>query len=908
MALVARPRLARRLEEGLRGKLTLVSAPAGSGKTTLLVEWAQQTELPVAWLSLGEEENDSARFLAYLAAALEGVKPGIEALAAPLLHLPRAVPLEPALPVLLNAVTSTSSDFALVLDDYHAITSEAVHSKVTFLLENLPPQMRVIIATRSDPPFNLAQLRAYGQLTEVRAEELAFTPEEVALFLGEVMRLELTPEETAALGARTEGWVAGLQLAGLSLQGRADAASFIEGFGGGHRHIFDYLSEEVLHRQPAEVQEFLLWTSVLDRLCAPLCEAVTKDEGQRTKDEGRWTEDDLSFRSSSLVFGPSSSDSAATLLSLERGNLFLAALDEERKWYSYHPLFGEFLRAEFERRQPEGPGEAHKRAARWYAGKGLAAEAVGHALAGRDYGFAAELVEQAAWGRLTYGEVDTVLRWVEALPDEVVRDRPRLLLAHAWALTYANRFEEAEGRLAETGRALAVGAIDKGERRDMEGEVAAISARLAANDRDLPRIREWSRLALELLPRERLDLRGQVALNLGLSYLDQGELDEAERYLSEAESAGRAAGNVRLSLFGMRYLAAVETARGQLHKAAKICLLALRMAYEHRDKRTNRPVPAGGVANMGMARLHYEWNDLEKAREDAEEGIALAKEGGEKKVLIDGYIVLAKVLHAMGETGRALETVEKAVEIVGADWGHRARLWLAQGKVAAAARWVGESGLGVDDTLIYDNEIEHLTLCRVLIAQGKYDQALYLLGRLLEAAEEGKRTRSVIEVLTLRAVAHQGTGERGQALADLDRALSLAAPEGFVRLFVEEAAPVLGLLRSYQRSATSSQREYARRLVGEFGSPGSRVQSPQSGLARVDSALWTRDPGLVELLSEREAQVLRLMSAGLSNAEIARELVIGVGTVKTHANNIYGKLGVRGRVQAVARAREVGLV
>ncbi|HVG00630.1 MAG TPA: LuxR C-terminal-related transcriptional regulator, partial [Chloroflexia bacterium] len=897
-ALVSRPALTRRLEAGLAGKLTLVSAPAGSGKTTLLVEWAGHTELPVAWLSLDPADNDYARFLAYLVAALQGIRPEIGETTLPLLRAPQVVPTDPVMTVLANSIASVPHDFILVLDDYHHVQSEAVHEAVAFLLGHAPPQMHLVIATRTDPPLPIAQLRAHAQLTELRAPDLGFTHDETARFLRDVMQLPASAEEVAALEARTEGWIAGLQLAALSSQGREGGLGAVSTFTGGHRHLLDYLAAEVLAQQTPDVRDFLLRTSILETLIAPLCEAVLDDRRQTMDDTPG------SVVPSSIVHRLSSAQ--ATLEQIERANLFLVALDERQEWYRYHALFGEFLRSYLQRTMPGEVAGLHLRAARWLHEHGFVPEAIAHALAAREYDFAASLVDQHARTMLTHGENTTLISWLDALPEELLLARPRLCIYHAWAATYTGQCGVAEDRVNAAERAAANRASDV-EPRSIRGEIAAIRARLAANNSDLDGVLALSREALEHLPAERLDLRGHVALNLGLTYMDFGEMEQTAHYLAQAHEIGRASGNLRLAIFGLRYLGVARMVQGRLHEAARLYRQALQVAAEGQDG-TRPALPAAGVAYAGLGRLLYEWNYLDEAREHALRGIELGKRGGERKILLEGYTVLGKTLNALGDPQGALEAMDRMVEIAGADWGHRTRLWLAQGRVAEAARWLHEKGITRDSPLHYDLELEHLTAARVMVAQGNADHALYLLDRLLASAEAQGRVRSVIEALTVRVAALHSQGRADGARQSLERALALAAPERFVRTFADEAGPIADLLAAIysdrpprRRSVIHIPEDYLSTLLSALG----RIPGEAPGHARYPRAPQAMLP---EPLTPREMAVLRLMSNGMSNGQIAEELVIGVGTVKTHALGIFGKLDARNRTQAVARARELGLL
>ncbi|HYP20683.1 MAG TPA: LuxR C-terminal-related transcriptional regulator, partial [Chloroflexia bacterium] len=500
----------------------------------------------------------------------------------------------------------------------------------------------------------------------------------------------------------------------------------------------------------------------------------------------------------------------------------------------------------------------------------------------------------------------TLIGWLDALPEELLLARPRLCIYHAWAATYTGQCDVAEDRVNDAERAAANRASDVGP-QSTRGEIAAIRARLAADNSDLDRVLALSTEAMEHLPAERLDLRGHVALNLGLTYMDFGEMEQTAHYLAQAHEIGRASGNLRLAIFGLRYLGVARMVQGRLHEAARLYRQALQVAAEGQDG-TRPALPAAGVAYAGLGRLLYEWNYLDEAREHALRGLELGKRGGERKILLEGYTVLGKTLNALGDPQGALEAMDRMVEIAGADWGHRTRLWLAQGRVADAARWLHEKGITRDAPLHYDLELEHLSAARVMVAQGHADDALYLLDRLLTSAEAQGRGRSVIETLTVRAAALHSQGRADAARQSLERALALAAPERFVRTFADEGGPIADLLE-----AVYSDRQPRRRSVTHI--PEDYLSTLLSALGRIpgEAPGHTRYPGapqdlLLEPLTPREMAVLRLMSNGMSNAQIAEELVIGVGTVKTHALGIYGKLDARNRTQAVARARKLGLL
>jgi LuxR family transcriptional regulator, maltose regulon positive regulatory protein len=885
--LVPRPRLSERLEEGMRRKLTLISAPAGFGKTTLLSEWRMMhsgDEYPVSWISLDEGDSDLARFLSYFVAALQTISEGIGEAALASLRSPQPPPIESVLTALINEVAAIPNDFALVLDDYHLIEAEPIHSAIAFLLEHLPPRMHLVIASRTEPPLPLSRLRARNQLTELRATDLRFTTGETAAFLEGLMGLELSAEDIEALERRTEGWIVGLQLAALSMQSREDTSGFIEAFTGTNRYVLDYLADEVLQMQPEQVQTFLLQTSILDRLTGPLCDAVI---GQ--------------------------SNGQAMLEGLEHANLFLVPLDQERRWYRYHHLFSDFLRSRLRRIQPKRVPELHRRAAGWYEEHGAITEAVGHALAAEDFERAARLVEQTRAAMITRDELNTLLGWLKALPDELVRSRPPLCLAYAWVLVLTGQVDAVEARLRDAEFALDAGSAEPEERDRVLGETAAARAEVARMRGDMPRAIELSHQALEILPEDTLLLRSVVALNLGSAYWISGDTTAASQASSEATVLSQAAGNIYVTLVALRGLALVKAAQGRLREAAELYRRALRLGPE----RGYELLPVMGYVYVGLGELLREWNDLEAASHFLTEGIELCKQGGLVVPLPDGYISLSRVKQAREDTAGAFATVQEAEQLmrrhnisllVAKLAAHRARLSLAQGDVEAIARWAGESDLGVDDELSFQREFEHTTLARVLIAQDKTGEAQQLLERLLAAAGADERVGSLIEILALRALALQAASDMGGAVNALARALSLAEPEGYVRVFADEGAPMAALLPKVleaqkEGGLAPTSPNISRKYVGKLlAAIKARTASP-TGMSLSATA-----GSLVEALSERELEVLRLVALGASNREIARKLFISLSTVKTHINNIYRKLEVRTRTQAVARARELKLL
>jgi LuxR family maltose regulon positive regulatory protein len=877
--LVARPRLREALAVGEGPRLTLVSAPAGFGKTTLLSELAEAHatgDRAVVWVSLDETDNDPARFLTYLVGSLRTVEEGVgEGLLASL-RSPQPPPVEAVVGALINELADLPQEITIVLDDYHLIDSLPIHEAVSFLIEHVPDNVRFVIASRTDPPLPLARLRARDQMTEIGAAELRFTTEEATAFLGDAMGLTLSAADVAALEEVTEGWVAALQLAALSMRDREDVSGFVEAFSGSNRHVLDYLAEEVLERQPEDVREFLLRTSVLERMSAPLCDVLT----------GR-------------------SDRQEMLERLERENLFVVALDDERRWYRYHHLFADFLRARLGRERPGLVGELHRRASGWYEDNGYLAEAIGHALSAPDHERAARLIEQGikeAWSR---GEGPTVLRWLVALPTEAKRRRPRLITEHALALVLTGRPNDAEPLLQEAERAASEATIGK-ERRYLLGMASAVRSWRARLRGDAPESVELARRALSLLPDEEAPHRNFAAVCLGDALRTIGDLSAASEAFAEAAEIGRAASYVDGTLTGMVLHARVQAERGCLRKAEEAFRRALRLLTEEGFEL----LPAAGVVHIGMGVLLYERNDLDGAERELNRGMQLAERAREVSSLVWAYITFSQVKRARGDEERALEMAHEAEKVArasGADLqiaiagGWMTRLRLARGDLEEAAAFEQERTANADDAADAARVVDQVTSARLLHARGRHREALRLLEELGESAEAAGRAGDLIEVLALQALARWARNEKERAVSTLMRARALAEPEGYVRTFVDEGPPMVDLLSATLEACQRGRLDATGRV------PVSYLAKLLAAVAQDASASAT-DTRLSEPLSERELEVLALISAGESNREIAGKLFVSVGTVKTHINNLYRKLGARSRTQAVARAREMNLL
>src|SRR5215472_6375506 len=892
--LVPRPRLVAGLAQGIGRGVTVVCGPAGCGKSTLLGDWARRCRRPVAWLSLDAGDTAPARFWRYVAAALEGVRPGAGGPAGVLLGDRRRPRWEAVAAAVINqlAVVPDAGAVVLVLDDYHLIEAPTVHDSVAFLAERLPPGLRLVLASRTDPPLPLARLRARGQLAELRGSDLRFTPGETAAFLREATGLDLPAASVAALQDLTEGWAAGVQLAALSLAGHADPARVVATFSGSHRYVLDYLTEEVLARQPSEVVGFLLETSVLHRLSGELCDAVT----------GR-------------------ADSQALLEALERASLFVVPLDEERGWWRYHHLFAGLLRARLERARPHRLPGLHRAAAAWHERHGLADDAIRHALAAGEVGWAARLIERHFDAVFRRAEEATLARWLSALPAGVVRSRARLCLAQAVTAAVGGQLEAAEPLLAGAERALAAGdePCEPSVGRalsvlaNVPAAIAVLRADLARMRGDAARAVACDQLALEHLGGEDWLLRSQVACNLSAADWLRGRLGHAERGLAEVVAERRAAGEGYLAIRVAYELGRVQRAQGRLGAALRTYERALGIASE-----AGRAPPPAGIAHVGLAEVLYERGELAAAHDHATEGVALCRQLACAAPLAIGLAVLARIRQAHGDPAGALDAIGRAervqpspqvVSLLNPVPVGRARLLLAAGQVAEAARWASRRGLGADDQPSYPREGEYLVLARVLLAELTPGRALALLERLhAQAAAEG-RTGSIIEIRALQALARQAAGDQTGALAALTEGLALAWGEGYMRVFVDEGAPMarlLGRLSAAQRTGEAAlpatvPPRYLGRLARAF-EPGRARTAPRTtrGTAAV--------AGLVEALSCRELQVLGLLAAGRSNQQIADELVVVLDTVKKHVGHILGKLSAANRTQAVARARALGLL
>jgi LuxR family maltose regulon positive regulatory protein len=989
---VPRPRLIERLNASLAHALTLISAPAGYGKSTLVSTWAQGLKQPIAWLSLDEADNDPARFMRYLVAALQQIDPAIGRDVQGALDASPAPQTEAVIDALVNDLNALPADFVLVLDDFHTLDNADVHEAVRSLVAHQPPQMHLLIATREDPPLPLARLRAREQLVELRAHDLRFTPDEASAFLKDVMGLALDDHHVRELDARIEGWVAGLQLAALSMQKRENPAELIAGLSGSHHFILSYLMEEVLGRLPADTRTFLLETSVLDRMTGTLCDAVTGRTG-----------------------------SDVTLEELYASNVFVNALDDDHHWYRYHHLFADLLRNQLNRTQPNRAPALHQRASEWYEEQGEAAEAIEHALSAVDYGRTVRLLETHARGIVLQGYPQAVENWLHRLPAEWRVAGPRANLAFAWSLILRGQLDEIEPYLRSAERAgplpqplpyevrgasssrllpdkekdaishqpmpdagsgaapphpipeTGMGAVSEEagarEAQAIMAEVKTLRAGLLSIRGDAERACEMAREAVAEAPPDDLYLQGMTHFFLGTTCNYAGKTEQAIEAYREALPLCRASGNTLASMLIVANLVLLFVVRGTLRAADELCLQTIETAEESGAP----PSPALATVYLCHGELLSQWGDGEAAYRLVQRWLDLSKRGGHVAAYAYGSVALSRIQQARGDLAAAEAALSPAIPLLRRDmpaWvmpevtSQQVSLALARGDTAAAWQALALTGVGIDDETSHTREVIHITYLRVMLSggdpspnpspargeeysrapapshavggeygAGELDWALRLAGRVLASAEAAGRMGRVIETLALRALIHRALGDARPARNDLRRALGLAEPEGYVRLFVSEGEAMRSLIVAQRaeldermtvehRAQTIESRRlvaYLDKLLSAFPTPAGGAESSidnQAPYAEQPSSMpqspienpKSRIQNLVEPLTEREMEVLRLIAGGLTYEEIAQRLVVSLNTVRYHVKGIYGKLGVNKRVAAIGRARAIGLL
>jgi len=866
--ILPRPQLRQCLAAGVHGKFTLISAAAGFGKSTLLSDWVvhTKTHTRIAWLSLDEGDNDLSRFLTYFVAALQTFERNIGQGVLVALQSPGVIKVEVVLTTLINDIAELPEDVVLILDDYHVIELNPIDQAMIFLLDHLPSQLHLVIASRIDPSFPLPRLRTRRQMTEIRAKDLRFSKEETTSFFNQVLSLDLSDQDVAALETRTEGWIAGLQLAAISMDGINDVQEFVRSFTSSNRYIFDYLGEEVLSRQNPKIQDFLLKTSILNRLTGSLCNVITD-----------------------------SSAGDETLEILERGNLFIIPLDNEQRWYRYHHLFADLLRRRLLQAYPDLVPKLHSQASEWYAHHNFYFDAIHHALAGKDFEMAANLIELHGLSLIGQGSFVTVQNWINALPRNIVEKRPYLCVYHGWASNFTQQLEAIEPYLQDAQRSLNVlGLPDDDEMtRDIQGHIATLRAWNARRQRDNALAIDILDCAVDCLDQSNSFVCTFANLNLGLAYLDNGELRKAASSLCEAISQGHASGNELASLIATSQLAAVLILQGRLHKAAKLC----RGTIQDQLARQEKPPPSLCMIYLRLSWVLAEWNDVDGYFENLSEGIILADQIGFDSVVTAGSISMIWEKQVLAKQGAVIEFSDEMTEIIDRALNTETDVRVTQPSSENDLTKI--EAQNIDVYLADDAYFEiwpgysGIARAKKLAEDGKSEEALVLLSQIYESARTVEGIGLMIESRASEALIHQSQGDIDLAMDALNDALFLSEPEGYTRTYADRDAPMEKLLK--EAAARGIMPDYTARLLAAFDAGAKGVPTPHP-------------QNLVEPLSPRELEILELVAQGLSNREISERLFLALSTVKGHNRNIFDKLGVKRRTEAVAQAQDIGLL
>jgi LuxR family maltose regulon positive regulatory protein len=859
--LVPRPNLIEQLNQGVTRKLILICAPAGFGKTTLLSDWVGKSDLPAAWLSLDKGDNEHSQFLIYFIAALQTIDDSLGKTTQAILQSPQAPPVESMLTALINEIAELPQDFVLIIDDYHVVEDITIHEALTFLIEHLPPLMHLVISSRSDPFLPLSRLRARSEMTELRTEDLRFSTIEATVFLNQMMGLSLSESDILSLESRTEGWIVGLQLAAISLQGKDNTSDLIKSFSGSHRIILDYLIDEVLEQQAEDIQSFLLKTAILERMTGPLCDVLTgHNDGQQT------------------------------LEYLEQTNLFIIPLDNERCWYRYHHLFTDLLRVRLNqsiaRDDIESMTELNMRASEWYEDNGLVIEAFQHAAAANDIERAERLVAGEGVPLQYRGASILVRNWLESLPATELDDRPSLWVTYASALNLTGRAPEAEEKLQAAEAALK-NAEPGDKTNDIIGQIAAIRAMIAVGQHDLDTIIVQSRRALEYLNPDNLTLRTIASWTLGYTYQLQGDRDAASQAYTEVLSSSQSSGDIISTLAATTGLGNIQESRNQLYLAEESYQRGLELF-------SDPPQPVACGVYLGLAGMYYEWNELEAAQQYGQLSLQLAQQVENLDTPALSYILLARLKLAQGDTASAFKLITDAEQFVYQhNFVHRepevatskVLALLHQDDLAGAARLAEKHALPISQA-------------RVFLAQGDTLSALAVLDQYRQQVEAKGVEAERLKVLVLQAVVLHEHGKREKAIQLLGEALAMAEPGGFIRSFVDEGPPMARLLNEVQNLRIAPH--YVHRLLAVFLTK----ESERTELLKRGSP----ETELIDPLSERELEVLQLLNTELTGSEIAQELVIALSTFQSHTKSIYSKLNVNNRRAAVLKAESLHIL